>query len=85
MKTKNIFRVFGLAMLSTIALSSCQDVLDEQPRSSYDPTFFKTEEGVKGGLTALYAHLRNLYGQAYYFTSCEAGTDEYTWGHSADG
>ena len=85
MKTKNIFRVFGLAMLSTIALSSCQDVLDEQPRSSYDPTFFKTEEGVKGGLTALYAHLRNLYGQAYYFTSCEAGTDEYTYGHSADG
>ena len=82
---KNIFRAFGLAMLSTIALSSCQDVLDEQPRSSYDPTFFKTEEGVKGGLTALYAHLRNLYGQAYYFTSCEAGTDEYTWGHSADG
>lgn len=82
---KNIFRIFGLAMLSTIALSSCQDVLDEQPRSSYDPTFFKTEEGVKGGLTALYAHLRNLYGQAYYFTSNEAGTDEYTYGHSADG
>ncbi len=82
---KNTFRIFGLAMLSTIALSSCQDVLDEQPRSSYDPSFFKTEEGVKGGLTALYAHLRNLYGQAYYFTSCEAGTDEYTYGHSADG
>ena len=85
MNTKNIFRAFGLAVLSAIALSSCQDVLDEQPRSSYDPTFFKTEEGVKGGLTALYAHLRNLYGQAYYFTSCEAGTDEYTYGHSADG
>ncbi len=85
MKTNNIFRAFGLAVFAAVALSSCQDVLDEQPRSSYDPTFFKTEEGVKGGLTALYAHLRNLYGQAYYFTSCEAGTDEYTYGHSADG
>ena len=82
---KNIFRIGALAVLSAMTLSSCQDVLDEQPRSSYDPTFFKTEEGVKGGLTALYAHLRNLYGQAYYFTSCEAGTDEYTYGHSADG
>ncbi len=85
MKKNNIFRICGLAVLSTMALASCQDVLDEQPRSSYDPSFFKSEEGVKGGLTSLYAHLRNLYGQAYYFTSCEVGTDEYTYGHSADG
>ncbi len=85
MKTKNIFRICGLAVLSAVALSSCSDVLDEQPRNGYDPTYFTTEDGVKGGLTSLYAHLRNLYGQAYYFTSCEAGTDEYTYGHSADG
>lgn len=85
MKKSNIFRLCGLAVLSSMALSSCQDVLDEQPRSSFDPTFFSTEEGVKGGLTSLYSHLRNLYGQAYYFTSCEVGTDEYTYGHSADG
>ena len=82
---KNIIRVCGLAVLSAMTLASCNDVLDEQPRSSYDPSFFKTEEGVKGGLTSLYSHLRNLYGQAYYFTSLEAGTDEYTYGHSADG
>ena len=85
MKKINIFRIGALAVMSAMTLASCQDVLDEQPRSSYDPTFFKTEEGVKGGLTALYAHLRNLYGQAYYLTSNEAGTDEYTYGHSADG
>ncbi len=85
MKRKNIFRICGLALVSAMAFSSCSDVLDEQPRSGYDPTYFTTEDGVKGGLTSLYAHLRNLYGQAYYFTSCEAGTDEYTWGHSADG
>ncbi len=85
MKTKNIFRNCGIALVSALALSSCSDVLDEQPRSGYDPTYFTTEEGVKGGLTSLYAHLRNLYGQAYYYTSCEAGTDEYTYGHSADG
>lgn len=74
----------GLALFAAAVMSSCSDVLDEQPRSGFDPTYFKTEDGVKGGLTSLYAHLRNLYGQAYYFTSCEAGTDEYTYGHSAD-
>ncbi|MCQ2258907.1 MAG: RagB/SusD family nutrient uptake outer membrane protein [Bacteroidaceae bacterium] len=85
MKTKNIIRICGIAALSAMTFSSCSDVLDEQPRSGYDPSYFTTVDGVKGGLTSLYAHLRNVYGQAYYFTSCEAGTDEYTWGHSADG
>ena len=72
-------------MMSAVGLSSCSDILDEQPRSSFDPSYFKTQKGVEGGLTALYSHLRNIYGQAYYLTSLEAGTDEYTYGHSADG
>lgn len=59
--------------------------MDEQPRSQYDPTFFTTENGIKGGLTALYSHLRDTYGQAYYYNNCETGTDEYTWAQSADG
>ena len=79
------YSFMGLVAAGALVTTSCSDVLDEQPRSGYDPTYFTTEDGVKGGLTSLYAHLRNLYGQAYYFTSCEAGTDEYTWGHSADG
>ena len=85
MKTKNIIRICGVAMMSAVCLSSCDYVLEEQPRSSYDPSYFKTKDGVEGGLTALYAHLRNIYGNAYYLTSNEAGTDEYTYGHSADG
>ncbi len=78
------YSFMGLMAAGALVATSCSDVLDEQPRSGYDPTYFTTEDGVKGGLTSLYAHLRNLYGQAYYFTSCEAGTDEYTYGHSAD-
>ena len=84
MKKNNIFRFCSFALASALALTACNDVLDEQPRSSYDPTFFQTEEGVEGGLTSLYAHLRNIYGQAYYYNACETGTDEYTWAHSAD-
>lgn len=33
----------------------------------------------------MYAHLRYIYGQAYYYNSCLTGTDEATWGWSADG
>lgn len=45
----------------------------------------KTEKGVEGGVTSMYAHLRYIYGQAYYYNSCLTGTDEATWGWSADG
>lgn len=78
-------RVLGTAALALFLTASCSDILDEQPRSIYDPTFFKTEKGVEGGVTSMYAHLRYIYGQAYYYNSCLTGTDEATWGWSADG
>ena len=78
-------RVLGTAALALFLTASCSDILDEQPRSSYDPTFFKTEKGVEGGVISMYAHLRYIYGQAYYYNSCLTGTDEATWGWSADG
>lgn len=78
-------RVLGTAALALFLTASCSDILDERPRSSYDPTFFKTEKGVEGGVTSMYAHLRYIYGQAYYYNSCLTGTDEATWGWSADG
>lgn len=78
-------RVLGTAALALFLTASCSDILDEQPRSSYDPTFFKTEKVVEGGVTSMYAHLRYIYGQAYYYNSCLTGTDEATWGWSADG
>ena len=39
-------RVLGTAALGLLLATSCSDILDEQRRSSYDPTFFKTEKGV---------------------------------------
>ena len=61
------------------------DLLNENPRNIFTPDYFKTQAGVQGGVTALYYNLRNLYGQAYYYNACETGTDEATWGASADG
>lgn len=78
-------RVLGTTALALLFATSCSDILDEQPRSIYEPTFFQTEKGVEGGITSMYAHLRYVYGQAYYYNSCLTGTDEATYAQSADG
>lgn len=84
MKKTYIKTFIGTALLS-LFLSACSDILDEKPRSTYTPEFFKTEKGVMGGVTSMYAHLRYLYGQGYYYNSLLTGTDEVTYAQSADG
>ena len=84
MKNHKIKLLGAAAVAATLSVFSCSDVLDETPRASFTLDYFTTEEGVKGGLTQMYAHLRNIYG-AYYYAACECGTDEYTWAQSADG
>ena len=76
--------VLGLAGVALLA-SSCNKVLEEHPKTVYTPDFFTTSMGVEGGLTALYSQLRNLYGNGYYYNILTTGTDEATWGQSADG
>lgn len=74
----------GIAM-SALFFTRCSDILEEQPRSIFTPTFFKTEAGVMGGLTSMYGHLRYLYGNGYFLNSYQASTDESTWGQNSDG
>ncbi len=83
MKRIHIKILLGTVIV-TLFLAGCSKILEEQPRSIYTPDFFKTETGVLGGLTSLYANLRGIYGQAYYYNTCETGTDEVTYGQSAD-
>lgn len=85
MKTLKIKHILRPALFLAILLTGCKKILNEQPRSTFTPDYFKTEQGVNGGLTALYSGLRNIYGQAYYYNSGVTGTDEATWGQSADG
>jgi hypothetical protein len=77
--------IVGSTLLMVFLSTGCKKLLQEQPRSVFTPDYFATTQGVTGGLTALYERLRNLYGQAYYYNSLETGTDEATWGQSADG
>ena len=54
MKTKNIKYIIAAALVCggiTTTMTSCSDVLDEQPRSQFDTTFFNTKTGIEGGLT----------------------------------
>ena len=88
MKTKSIKYILAAGLVCcglSSTMTSCNDVLDEQPRSQFDPTFFNTKSGIEGGLTSLYAHLRYFYGNGYYLNTLETGTDEYTYAQSADG
>lgn len=82
---KQQINIYIKSTLLLVLFAGCGKILEEQPRSIYEPGFFKTEKGVQGGITSLYAHLRYIYGQAYYYNSCLTGTDEATWGRQADG
>ena len=85
MKTKSIKYILAAGLLCcgiSTSITSCSDILDEQPRSQFDPTFFNTKAGIEGGLTSLYAHLRYFYGNGYWLNACETGTDEYTYAQS---
>lgn len=83
MKKIHIKSVLVLAM-SMLAFSGCKKILEEKPRSFYEPGFFQTERGVQGGITSQYAHLRFIFGQPYYYNTLETGTDEYTYAQSGD-
>ena len=50
MKRIHIKTFIGIALMA-LCLMQCTKILDEQPRSIYEPGFFKTEKGVNGGLT----------------------------------
>ena len=45
-KISNNIRNIGAAALGLFIMGSCSDILDEQPRSNYDPGFFQTELGI---------------------------------------
>lgn len=83
---KKVNKILMVTVLTTsFAITGCEHILEEVPRDRFEPGFFQTEEGVIGGLTGLYANLRRVYGQPYYYNACETGTDEYTYGAQADG
>lgn len=90
LKTKNTMnkkiRYIALAAaFAAMGFSSCDDILEEEPRGIFTPDFLRTNQGIEHGLIGLYQNLRYVYGNMYYYNSLETGTDEYTYAESADG
>ncbi|MFA9192644.1 RagB/SusD family nutrient uptake outer membrane protein [Flavobacterium sp. FZUC8N2.13] len=83
MKRIKIKTFISTALLASV-LFSCSDILEEEPRGIFTPEYFKTEKGVLGGLTSLYAHTRNIYGNGYLYAGMQSGTDEGTWGQNVN-
>ncbi|WP_241285419.1 RagB/SusD family nutrient uptake outer membrane protein [Chryseobacterium arthrosphaerae] len=84
----NLNKKFIAALfLASVAFTTtgCNEILDEQPRGIYTPEDFTTERGISQGVTSLYRQLRLLYGNGYWLNANMTGTDEATWGQSADG
>ncbi|MBN2349194.1 MAG: RagB/SusD family nutrient uptake outer membrane protein [Bacteroidales bacterium] len=82
---KILYKILTIAVIAVLSIfMGCNDILEETARDRFEPSFFQTEEGVRGGLSALYAMNRNIYGQPYFFNATETGTDEYTYGTQAD-
>lgn len=80
---KNKIAFVGLALI-VLSMGACsKSLLTETNRSTFTAAYFQTAAGVQSGLTALYQNLRQEYG-GYYLSACENGTDEYTYGNSAD-
>jgi hypothetical protein len=80
-----IFKKLIIGSVVMFSFAGCSDILEEKPHDFYEPGYFKTEQGVIQGLTSHYAHLRWIYGQAYYYNSTQTGTDEHTYAQQADG
>ncbi|WP_348798004.1 RagB/SusD family nutrient uptake outer membrane protein [Flavobacterium adhaerens] len=80
-----IYKKIIIGSVALISMASCSDILEEKPHDFYEPSYFQTEQGVVQGLTSHYAHLRWIYGQAYFYNATQTGTDEATYAQSADG
>jgi len=76
--------ILGAVFLS-LTFTGCNEILDEQPRAVYTVDYFSTPDGINQSFTSLYRQLRSLYGNGYFMSNCQNGTDESTWGQSADG
>ncbi len=82
MNMKKIKIFAALAVLVSVC-ASCSQILEEHPKTLYEPGYFSTDKGVEGGLAYMYVHLRYLFGHEMMIDHQEAGTDEYTWAESA--
>lgn len=83
MKSKALIYWF---LFSTLLLGTtgCKKLLEEQPRTSFAPSFFTTADGLQGGIAGIYASFRTQWGTQVWLQLFNSGTDETLRGAAAD-
>ncbi len=71
----------GVVLLSS---SGCKKLLEEQPRTSFAPTFFTTTDGIQGGIAGIYSSFRGQWATQVWTQLFNSGTDESLKGAAAD-
>ncbi|MDR1331197.1 MAG: RagB/SusD family nutrient uptake outer membrane protein, partial [Tannerella sp.] len=79
---RKIFSILLTGAMCAGLFSSCNDILEEQPRAILTPDLFRSTAGLQSGLTAAYQGLRHVTGSQGPIFCMEAGTDEFTAGAS---
>lgn len=77
--------IYGLILAAVItAGSGCKKLLQEQPRTGFDPTFFTTADGLQGGVSGIYSSFRGQWATQIFTQLFSSGTDESQKGGAAD-
>lgn len=83
MKNKNLALCVVL-ILALFSATSCKKLLEEQPRTSFAPSFFTTTDGIQGGIAGIYSSFRSQWGTQIWTQLFNTGTDESLKGAAAD-
>ena len=57
MRHINIKTILGTVAMTVFLMACSKSILDEQPRSIFTPEYFKTQAGVRGGVTLSLIHI----------------------------
>lgn len=78
MKKYKLFTLITAALM--VVSQSCNDILNENPKTTFTTDYFKTAQGYQDGLNAAYSYLRFQYGSNPALGLNITGTDEFTFG-----
>lgn len=82
---KKLLTIVCMLLVGLLGMTSCDDKLTEEPKSTIVPDFFKTRQGFELGLAAAYAGSRRFWGDMDFFVNMVPGTDEFTFGRDLTG
>ena len=69
-----------LLLMTSIAETSCKKALIEHPYTAFTTDYYKTADGLKAAITAVYANMRYDFGPLGAVGLANVGTDEFTFG-----